>query len=349
VFGPTLAARRRMGILAQALGAAYQSTNRQMAMLNDLITEAAALNESMRKFNDIYYSFAARAINYNSGLTNQMLMIEPALLKLYLDNGLRFPLNRICNGLIPQLYAKIRGVTHWAEVDDRPKRGAIYYAWEIFFINNTGASPIAQNLWTDYVCYINDDSVKGPHPPPLHTINDCVGRQEISTITNNPAAVVKQFTSTDKYKLSSEYVNEFGGHFYAKCNFAASGNMTYKYFFGIGDPKDSSKIDLTKPYDMTGAESGTEREVDVSASCYSYTVPVEQVLDGSKIGYFSQKEANALLDQIRIAIDQLNNKLSGLSTVIGVYNQDLQQNYAVATAALEATEEAHQKTTRNIR
>ncbi|MDR2677735.1 MAG: hypothetical protein LBB26_04225, partial [Puniceicoccales bacterium] len=31
VFGPTLAARRRMGILAQALGAAYQSTNRQMA------------------------------------------------------------------------------------------------------------------------------------------------------------------------------------------------------------------------------------------------------------------------------------------------------------------------------
>ncbi|MDR2341361.1 MAG: hypothetical protein LBD72_03490, partial [Puniceicoccales bacterium] len=66
VFGPTWAARQKMDTLAYVLGATYQNTHRQMAMLNDLINEAAALNESMRKFNDIYSSFAANALNYDS-------------------------------------------------------------------------------------------------------------------------------------------------------------------------------------------------------------------------------------------------------------------------------------------
>jgi hypothetical protein len=53
VFGPTLTAQKKMNTLAYVLGATYQNTYRQMAMLNDLINEAAALNESMRGFNDI--------------------------------------------------------------------------------------------------------------------------------------------------------------------------------------------------------------------------------------------------------------------------------------------------------
>ncbi|MDR1456659.1 MAG: hypothetical protein LBI34_01200, partial [Puniceicoccales bacterium] len=68
----------------------------------------------------------------------------------------------------------------------------------------------------------------------------------------------------------------------------------------------------------------------------------------NSIGYFSQKEANAFIDQIRIAIDQRNNELNGLNTMINVHNQDLQQIFAVATSTLEASEETQQKTARNI-
>jgi hypothetical protein len=342
VFGPTAAARRRMDTLAYVLGTTYQSTYRQMAMLNDLINEAAALNEAMRKFNDIYYSFSANALNYDSGLTNQMLSIDPALLRLYMDNGLQLPLNRICNGLIPQLYVEIKDLS-------RPRSLWLHRRWSIFFIDNTGDYPCGASVVASADITYSNWGVGDlePQPPPRYSLKDFLDSQTIKRLMRNPKATEKQFSSKAKYKLKSDpngLTYTLDGRFYGKCSFDIDGNAILEYFFGASNSND---FDLTKPYKAKICEDS--REVDISASCYSHTISPEEVLNGDGVGYFSRNEANAFLDQIRIAIDQLNNKLSGISTMISVNNQDLQQNYAVATAALEVSEEAQKKTTRNIR
>jgi hypothetical protein len=336
VFGPTAAARRKMNTLAYVLGVTYQNTHRQMAMLNDLINEAAALNESMRKFDEIYYSFSSNALNYDGRFVNQVLQIEPDLLRLYYDNGLQPPLNRISTGALPQLYAKI---TNTVEQNDT----RIKYNWEIFFVDNTGTNPTTRNLWANEVVYKEGVADPEPKSPPSYTVADCLGHPEISAIMDNPELTAKQFSSSDKYSLSSAGKSEFAGHFYAKCVWNGN-NIVYNHLFGLTNP--SNEIDFTRPYDMSLCNAA--HNVNVSAVSYSRIATFEEVLREGKIGYISQKEANAFLDQIRIAIDQLNNKLSGISTMIGVHNQDLQQNYAVATATIEATEEAQQKTARNI-
>ncbi|MDR1456873.1 MAG: hypothetical protein LBI34_02345 [Puniceicoccales bacterium] len=331
VFCPTRAARRRMNTLAYVLGMSYQNSFRQMAMLNDLINEAAALNESMRKFGDIFCSFSANAANYDSGLTNQVLQIDPELLQRYIDNGLRFPLNSICNGMIPQLYAEI----DYRPQSFNPEENGF---WKIFFIDNTEASPKKTILFNDCVG-------KEMTSPSAHTINDCLATSAIANIVNSPELMARQFSSTEKYKLSSRR-NEFftyEGTFFAKCNFNSNGDMVFRYLFGLEDGA-AGDVDLTKFAELT--KCAIDYDIDRSASCYSATVPLGSVAGGNSIGYFSQKEANAFIDQIRIAIDQRSNELNGLSTMINVHNQDLQQIFAVATSTLEASEETQQKTAR---
>jgi hypothetical protein len=334
VFCPTRAARRRINTLAYVLGMSYQNSFRQMAMLNDLINEAAALNESMRKFGDIFCSFSANATNYDSGLPNQVLQIDPELLQRYIANGLRFPLNSICNGLMPQLYAEIRNITS-------PMDPEQYCYWYIFFVDNTEASPKKTIIFTDHVSNLMTS-------PPSHTINDCLTNSIIAGIVNSPELTARQFSSTEKYTLSSTTDPNMSheGIFFAKCNFNSNGDMVYKYFFGLENGA-AGDVDLTQFAHLT--KCAVDYDVDRSASCYSSTVPLGSVAGGNSIGYFSQKEANAFIDQIRIAIDQRNNELNGLSTMINVHNQDLQQIFAVATSTLEASEETQQKTTRNIR
>jgi hypothetical protein len=299
----------------------------------------------MRKFNDIYSSFAANALNYDSSAPNQRLRIEPWLLQLYIDNGLRFPAGGICDGLMPQIYVRI----------NQDNIAMAYHAdWDFFFINNTGASPEQTVLWSHRVQYSPHTFVpNAPKPAPTHTFNECLESMKIREIMSNAQLMEKQFSSPAKYKLqayTSEGVrlafNLHTGIFYAKCKFDMAGNMSYEYFFGLNDPP--SSIDYTKPYELYPIED-SGYDIDVSACCYSRTTSIDAVLGGNSIGCFSQKEVNAFLDQIRIAIDQLNNKLSVVSTTLGMYNQDLQQNYSVATSALDATEEAQQKTAKNIR
>jgi hypothetical protein len=261
-----------------------------------------------------------------------MLQIQPELLKLYLDNGLRLPLNRICGGLVPQLYVRLKCTSGSGVTDTK-------YEWTIFYIGSDGSEKI---VWPT----VEFNYESGPVSPPAHTLSECLQRPEIAALVNDPERTRIQFSSMGTYTLESSDDHFLLNRpiFYAKCMFDNNGNIGYKYFFGA----EKSVIDFSRlTIDEFSGETSS-RDVDISASCYSYTVPPEDVISGRKIGYINQKEANAFLDRIRIAIDQLNNKLSGISTMIGVHNQDLQQNYTVATAAIEATEEAQQKTARNI-
>jgi hypothetical protein len=333
VFCPTLAARRRMSTMAYVLGVAYQSTYRQMAMLNDLINEAAALNDAIRKLNNIFHSLATTAANYNSGLTNQILRIDPKLLQLYIDNGLQFPVNRICKGMLPQLYAVVRK-------HNAGEARTIYHNIDIFFIKNTPSGPEPFNLW-EHTLYTAGNN---PKPNPVHTLAECLAHSEIAFIIDTPEAMERYFATTGKVTLTSTSSNN--GHFYAKCSFDSSDNMIYNNFFGA-IPDSDGNIDITRAWEIETHYA--QKEVDAAASCQSIPATQEEVLSGSVIGYFSQREANAFLDQARIAIDQRNNKLSGVSTMINTCNQELQQNYAVATATTEASSEVQQKTARNIR
>jgi hypothetical protein len=328
VFGPTAAARRRMNTLTYVLGVTYQNAARQMATLNDLINEAAALNEAMRKFNDIYYSFATNAINYDSGMTNQILRISSELLKIYIDNGLQIPLNRICGGAAPQLYAEIR---HHTESYSQK----FYLDWKIFYIDSSSNQhTVFTRNDIDY-----GDGGENSIPPPAYTLNEYLG--SLGGMMNDEAAMRAQFSTTAKYTITS-VVNE---KFYAICSFESSGAMKYDYLLGLSD---QNAKNLSKSPDRARIVAAT-KEVDVSASCYSRPVSLDEVLNANQNGYFRQVEANAFLDQIRITIDQLSNELSGVSTMIGVHNQEMQHGYGVATATVEASEEAQQKTARNIR
>jgi hypothetical protein len=284
VFGPTAAARRKMNTLTYVLGVTYQNTYRQMAMLNDLINEAASLNEAMRKLDKVYYSFAASAINFDSGAEYQILPIAPDLLRLYVDNGLRFPVNSIRSGLVPQLY-----------------RFAVGDPWigPTFFVRYDGTIVLV-DVWS-----WRDDWYNTPR---------------IMDIITNPGKALLQFSSNEKFTFSDHALSFLG---FDKCYFDSKLNMKW--------------------------ERVHTEDVCIATACYSTrTTTPDKVLNGYEVGCTTQTEINAFLDQIRIAIDQLNNKLSGISTMIGVHNQDLQQNYTVATSAIEATEEAQQKTARNI-
>jgi hypothetical protein len=275
VFGPTQAAQRRMNTLAYVFGVTYASTYRQMAMLNDLINEAAALNESMRKFNDIYYSFAANALNYDSRFTWQPLRIDRTLLQLYVDNRLRLPLNRMYTYVITCEQA----LTAYRNI-------ALFNKEEVLCFDLEAAS---RAIYANWVGSLPPDRIS---PEELY-------EYEVSHGCLVPLDVLFAFVSPDGLR---------------------------KYAEGRGL--------FVPPWYRAG---------------WRMPASLEEVLSGRKFGYFDQKESNAFLDQIRIALDQLNNELSGVSTMIGAHNQDLQQNYAVATSTIEASEEAHQKVTRNIR
>jgi hypothetical protein len=284
----------------------------------------------MRKFNDIYSSFAANALNYDSSAPNQRLKIEPWLLQLYIDNGLRFPLNRICSGLMPQLYIS---TFESGYIASNAGYGEYYpsVTWVIFFVRYDGK---VINLW--------EGDPAATLAPPTRTLNECMQHPEIAAIFGDSEKFYKQFSATEKCSIGGKRA------YYGKCVFDSSLNMIYKYFFGCSkDPVDDANLWKEATYIVNS--NGEKRDVDVSAIGYSFSASLGEVFIGDKIGYFTQKEANAFLDQIRIAIDQLNNKLSVVSTTLGIYNQDLQQNYSVATSALDATEEAQQKTARNIR
>jgi hypothetical protein len=328
VFCPTAAARKRMSTMAYILGVTYQSTYRQMATLNDLINEAAALNDAIRKFNNIFHSFATNATNYDSGLAKEMLQISPSLLRIYLDSGLQLPLNRICSGVIPQLYVCVDSFYKQVGMDSFE-----YFSWTTFFL---GPNQTWVNLWRYETGYNTID-------PPGHTFSECLQHSEIAGIMNDPERTRAQFSNAEQYTLGGN------SSYYLKCSFNASGNMQYKYFFGFSG--DLSKVNIYKPRGVDGVELAYNdtRTVNISDSCYSHTVPPDEVLDGSKIGYISRNEANGFLDQIRIAIGQRSNELGGISTMISMHNQTLQQNYAVASATTEASSEVQQKTARNIR
>ncbi|MDR2341086.1 MAG: hypothetical protein LBD72_02030 [Puniceicoccales bacterium] len=333
VFGPTFAARKSMDTLAYVLGATYQNTYRQMAMLNDLINEAEALNESMRKFNDIFSSFTTNAINYNSGAINQILTIHREMLKLYIDSGLQIPLNRICSGAAPQLYAEI---VHSTKAYDT----SYYQTWTLFYVDASGNKKIVRQGVE--IKHEPTGSFSAEHnnvDPPAYSLSEYLSF--LSDMMNNEVAIHAQFSSDATYSIESG-----DSKFFAKCYFDNGESVRYKYFLGLSIA--DKDVDLRKAQSPKNIVTRTAT-VNANASCYSCPVQLEEVLNGNKIGYFSQKESNSFLDQIRIAIDQLNNKLSTVSSVIGIYNQDLQQNYAVATSALEATEEAQQKTAKNIR
>jgi hypothetical protein len=331
-----------MNLLIYVLGAVYQNTYRQMAALNDLITEAEALNEYMRTLHRVYFDFAANTVNYDSAHVGMVQEVTPALLKFYKDAGLTFPLNRICEGIIPRIYASISDA-----------KGNTQYKWRLFFADkNTagnGGDAIPAKA-TDIKTWDNYDYGSGTahKSPPSYNLKDFKGTDIYKTINKDVDSMNKIATCGQEYELKSVRVSGDGDGqktFYATCYFdsTSDSDMHYSNFFGAV----KSNADLTLPQQVECIDA--TKKVRVSDISASLTVPIEDVISGKKKGYIVQREMNAFLDQIRCQMDQLNNELQSVETMVGTYNQDMQQNYGVATSAIEVSEETQKRTTRNIR
>jgi hypothetical protein len=338
VFGPTEAAHKQMNLLTYVLGAVYQNTYRQKAALTDLLTEAEALNEYMRTLHRVYFDFAANTVNYDSAHVGMVQEVTPALLKFYKNAGLTFPLNRICEGIIPRIYARI--VEQSEEFKD--------YAWTIFFIaaNNQEIKLKEQtiNYWYQWLPFYKRIQ------PPAYTLAELKELTAFKDINKNVTSMNGIAASIEEHRLESR--TEPAGispsldlleTFYATCYFDVEGNMRYSNFFGTV----KTNVDLWAPPTIDCVNG--KKKVHISDISASLTVPIGDVISGRKKGYIVQREMNAFLDQIRNQMDQLNNELQSVETMIGTHNQDMQQNYGVATSAIEASEETQKRTTGNIR
>jgi hypothetical protein len=102
---------------------------------------------------------------------------------------------------------------------------------------------------------------------------------------------------------------------------------------------------------LAKSERKTGMEISYSLDPPGYdmvTKPVDQLADGERFLY-NLGDLQSTCDTIRMANENLSNKLNNISTMLGVANNDLQQNWSTASAIMAKSEDVQKRTTSNTR
>jgi hypothetical protein len=134
---------------------------------------------------------------------------------------------------------------------------------------------------------------------------------------------------------------------YYECNFNSDGSISFQKFHGFGSD-DGNDIRTANKSLLKVCEDSSNRTCDVSPELGGVThSPISDILSDVP-GFVTYKNLSEFLSVIRNSQDQLMNKCQMISTQISIYNQDIQQNFNVATSIVTNSEEAQKKTVRNI-
>jgi hypothetical protein len=116
--------------------------------------------------------------------------------------------------------------------------------------------------------------------------------------------------------------------------------------FQVGNDASSFRYDMSSSNLSAGKKVlNLTKGVDGSEE-----ISIDEIIgDKTKFGFMNNEELKAFLDVIRIEIDTLNTELQTITTMLNVGNQDVMQNFSIATSSVQIVEEIQKKTTANMR
>lgn len=305
VFQPTEAARKTMDYATTILGIIYQNTNRQLAYMEDYITQAKRANEALEKLTELYNRFTVNASNMDTASKEASTYITADQIRAYLDAGMTLPQTEFITGvnIIPYFY----------------------YTWTTY---SSGSYSVPEYIW-----YMPDCNSDGFY------FSKLVGRSSSEDYDKwNVDEKVVNGSLLDSYlqeEVNKRFTNEHILDFFKS---EGSKNIKSEVKAGIGY---STSIQWAEGELKDGAwDQGSDYDEDhyVSAGDYKRTSSLEEVLENNYNVYLNYSEMASIQDQVRAQIDVANNILSTITTMVGVANNDMNQNFNIGTATLATIE-----------
>ncbi|MDR1456831.1 MAG: hypothetical protein LBI34_02120 [Puniceicoccales bacterium] len=336
VFRPTHAAQKRMGITAQVLAVAFQNTNRQIAKLRGFIREAEKINATIERLRNFFNDISSLCTSYDPANRRMVVPFANGQMEILEKLKVPSPIAALHTRSLPQLYARVIQPDLWWQG----------YKWEFFFIDvGSDGKPFKNVVHETRIYYDRSDKTNVQPNYDLGEYTNKLKATEGAFVGKNSN---KSGTGNDSDVFDTRHHHHwYGGSaaaIYYRCVFTDEGKIAYEPVCGGGD---NNTVD--KAYEILENGVGKCKKNVKPYFCGADIKGLAEIVTSGKDGYITFEEAQALRDTMRASIDHDNNHLQGLTTLIAAVNNDLEQSFSVATAAVEASGEGRRRTAANAR
>jgi hypothetical protein len=335
VFQPTRAAQKRIGTTAQVLAIAYQNANRQMAILSEFIREAEMLNADIERFRKVFNDFSAMGTNCDLAAPRMVVAVVPEQLTALEGLKMASPIRTLATSGLPQLYARVIRPDLWWKG----------YKWEFFFIDVDADGKLFENvIHVANVCY---GRFEKPNDPPDYDLEAYA--MDVAAIGKAFGDGVQSVAAEGSYALKTQYLERqlIGGFIpavYYRCPFKDGGKITYEHLVG---GRDSDAIDAV--YEPFRRGVG-ERQRDVKPYFFGAVQKnLEQISKSGENSFITGEQVQGILGAVQAGIDYGGNRLNSVVTQVGAVNNEMQQSFAISTAAIEVIGEGKRRGLSNMR
>ncbi|MDR2663969.1 MAG: hypothetical protein LBB14_00355, partial [Puniceicoccales bacterium] len=348
VYQPTDLARREMSLLAVLLGVLYQNSRAQIAKLEDIITEAEAINVQIAKLISLYHLFNAMQTQFGPDeLHGKVMVLKWDVLEEFQKADLPLPFAMGTVGAFPFLYYGI-GCSNYLGLYWNTK----HRIW----------SPYGQRDSVD-VCELKDDYFTYTYDTDIYSAyND--GKTLDGVEMDENGEIYMTYDRAHTYLMSGSYPYNLttpAGIEACMADGMESSSVTFEIpDSGIGPTASMALYCLLPKRDENGAFTRlyfVERyyAVDISASttsgpvgCFPFLKTAQAIEDEKSGVYASCDDLKAYCDFIRSKNDIYSSWLSNISSMISLETNELMQDISAASSIVQKFANTQRRTASNV-
>lgn len=360
VYQPTDKARREMDLLTIVLGVIYQNSRFSTAQMEDLLAEADAINMKTAKLINLYQLFNGLQSQFGPDeLHNRIIEMTWSMLSEFPKAGLPLPFKLGVVGVLPQLYCGFfpdsrvisdpdfptgihiclmaasgsdSATTKTHKLVEVEQAGDYEYHTLQDFVSIGRAIPGMYMIPGNIVCMSCDDVRRyvlnrgGGYPYDIATFDGM--KKCLADGTSGATAIYEDNT----------YDNEFPQFFRVRAKIDETGAMAYYFLEDIS--KDILKSSFIPDYSTRAIEENGYMPLIETA---------DQIITGQHSIFATCDDLKSYCDFIRSTGDSYSGKLSNVSSIISMANNDLQQSISAALNLIQKIEGAQRRTVSNVR
>lgn len=306
VFQPTSAARKTMDYATTILGVIYQNTNRQLAYMEDYLTQAKRANEVLEKLTELYNRFTVNATNMDTTDDQTYTYFTADQIRTYLSLGMELPQSQFLTGvnITPYCHTYWSGYegdhewAYWEIPDwkyDSDKKENVFYLKSI----------VDGDIYDGFDDWDEDGKVENGF------LYDSFLQENVENyFYGDPEHMMGFFKAVGNVNIKSTTI------------------PSEKYYTG--------RLDEDGLWYRDGGHYDEDHYI--SAADYKRVSSLDEVLENDYNVYMNYSEMVSIQDQVRAQIDVANNILDTITTMVGVANNDMNQNFTIGTSTLATVE-----------
>lgn len=334
-----------LGLMTSVLAVCYENTYQEMGYISGLIQQSEDFNTEVARLNNAYKRFSLQQTNFDTSTSNSLLAYRD--LESLLRLGILPTQRTFVTGIEIQPLVAVTDIE--ASNPDWVQMFAVYPDlnnpkgnWLAIAMNKGARDNYPKDFQVNKTAFYRQvygmdkppplpqpDTVVDPQLQHAYKMHDCI-MSHIST----PAKVGDMFTHVGygwQGKLGRPR-NVYGSKL-------------------VGDRYDIDRNShIATPSGSapsTGDQKGRHMSFEFDLARMSKKSSLEEIQENELDVWLSRDELGDIIEALRMTIDNINNRNSGVTSLITNGNNELQQNYNIATNMLESHEESQMRTTRN--